>query len=1360
MPINFPNNPSNGTTHTVSGTTWTYNSAKTAWDITSSTATSIGIDDLTDVDITTAAPTDGQVLVWNTSNTEFEPGTITSYSTSDFNTDLATKDTDDVSEGSTNVYYTDARVQTKLGAISGNVIPATNVAYDLGSAAYAFKDLYLSGSTISLGSLQISDNSGSLSVTASGSTEDFATQTYVNTQVSNLVDSAPATLDTLNELASALGDDANFSTTVTNSIATKLPLSGGAMTGAITTNSTFDGRDVATDGTKLDTIETNADVTDATNVQAAGALMDSEVTNLAEVKAFSSSDYATSTQGTTADNALPKSGGTMTGDIDGSGNKVLFANMYATEGDLPSATTYHGMFAHVHATGKGYFAHGGNWIKILDTNSSIDDISNVDITTSAPTDGQALVWNNSGSKFVPGDVSSGGITYYANVSSLPSSGTNGDTAYVAGDNRLYIFNTNNWDSVEFDSPSYSIALSSTAINEGGTLTVTVTTANVPGEPTLYWDTDTPAEFSVSSGSFNISGTTGSFTLTPISDGVDEPEKTFTVRIRTGSTSGTIVATSSAITLNDPSVWSQEALLLPASADPLDKIGERVAISGDTVILGAPLDDDTATDSGAAYIYTRSGTTWTLEQKLKASDAQANDGDNTTAFAISGDTAVIGLQDEDTTALSAGSIYVFTRSGTTWTEQQKIQASDAAENDRFGVSVGIDGDTIVVGANYEDDTYSNAGSVYVFTRSGTTWTQQQKIQPSDVAAFDEFGYSVAISGDTIIAGSVWDDDTNSGSGSAYIFTRSGTTWTQQQKLTASVSEASARFGTAVTIDGDSAAVGVPFENVSSVSDSGAVYIFTRSGTTWSEQQRIPHPSPGANDHFGKSIDIDSNNIIIGAENIDSPSSNSGKAYIYKRGGSTWNLYSTLQGSNTDENDGFGSGVGIEGESAVIGSRLGETGSGSGSGFAHIFTLRKTYSVTPASSSINEGAALTVNVSTGNVANSSTLYYTLTNSGDFTTSSGSFTINNDAGSFTVTPTADATTEGSETFQIEIRTDSISGTIVATSSTITINDTSITPPPFVTGGDKAIIAHGRGTTGSGAEFFQSRDVKQISTTGNASFFGNLGFGKYANGLAAVSNGTRIVFAGGRGGSSSGVDYSQSPSGQINYSSMDYYASVSLASASNFGNLTAGKSKLAGAGNGTYGLFAGGGAYSSYSISSWFADIERITVSTTGNASYFSTLPAIRAWVTGAADSTRALFFGGVNSGYTAFNEIRYQNFTTSGINGDFGDLTIANQKAAATADSTRAVIFGGQPAGNSNHIDYVTIQTTGNATDFGDLVYITSEAGASSDGTYALCTGGSISNLFGEEMQRVTVQTTGNASYIGDLTKSAMSAAASGT
>ena len=150
--------------------------------------------------------TTGQALVSDgTSNVAFE-----------------TLNTSNVSEG-TNLYFTDERVQTKLGSVSGNVVPDTNVAYDLGSAAYAFKDLYLSGSTINLGSLQLSDNGGSLEIspTGGGSAEPFATQAYVTTQVNNLVDAAPGTLDTLNELAAALGDDANFSTTVTNSIAAK-----------------------------------------------------------------------------------------------------------------------------------------------------------------------------------------------------------------------------------------------------------------------------------------------------------------------------------------------------------------------------------------------------------------------------------------------------------------------------------------------------------------------------------------------------------------------------------------------------------------------------------------------------------------------------------------------------------------------------------------------------------------------------------------------------------------------------------------------------------------------------------------------------------------------------------------------------------------------------------------------------------------------------------------------------------------------------------------------------------------------------------------------------------------------------------
>jgi len=145
----------------------------------------------------------------------------------------------------------------------------------------------------------------------------IATTAYVVDKITTLIGGAPSTLNDLNELAAAINDDAAYNTTLTTALATKLPKAGGAMTGAITTNSTFDGRDVATDGTKLDTVETNADVTDTTNVTDAGALMDSEVTNLSQVKAFDSSDYATAAQGTTADDALPLAGGTLTGALTG-----------------------------------------------------------------------------------------------------------------------------------------------------------------------------------------------------------------------------------------------------------------------------------------------------------------------------------------------------------------------------------------------------------------------------------------------------------------------------------------------------------------------------------------------------------------------------------------------------------------------------------------------------------------------------------------------------------------------------------------------------------------------------------------------------------------------------------------------------------------------------------------------------------------------------------------------------------------------------------------------------------------------------------------------------------------------------------
>ena len=389
------------------------------------------LDDLTDVDTTTTAPTNGQTLVFN--GTNFVPGTISGYATSDFNTDFATKDTDDLTEGSVNLYYTDARVQTKLGDVSGHIIPDTDITYDLGSSTHKFRDLYLSGNSIILGGITLTESSGSLLVTptAGGANNTFATESYVDTAISNLVDTAPTTLDTLNELAAALGDDPNFATTITNLIGTKLATA-----------------DFNTTADSWLTTKSTTNLSEGTNLYYTDARVRSHVEGQ---------------------------------DLDLGANKVLFSNMYATTGDLPNASSYHGMFAHVHGTGKAYYAHGGSWIELANVSevfdgtwasltgtpttiagygitdafdgdynsltnkpsvpSALDDLTDVDLTTTSPTDGQALIWDSVNSVWKPGNVASGGGGG-ASVSvsdTAPSSPSVGDLWFNSANTKMYVY---------------------------------------------------------------------------------------------------------------------------------------------------------------------------------------------------------------------------------------------------------------------------------------------------------------------------------------------------------------------------------------------------------------------------------------------------------------------------------------------------------------------------------------------------------------------------------------------------------------------------------------------------------------------------------------------------------------------------------------------------------------------------------------------------------------------------------------------------------------------------------------------------------------------------------------------------------
>jgi len=301
-------------------------------------------------------------------------------------------------------------------------------------------------------------------------------------------------------------------------------------------------------------------------------------------------------------------------------------------------------------------------------------------------------------------------------------------------------------------------------------------------------------------------------------------------------------------------------------------------------------------------------TWTQQQKLFASDGVFRD-EFGYSVSVDGDTAVIGAINRTTVGNANGAAYVFVRSGTSWTQQAELLASDAAANDNFGWSVSVSGDTVVVGAPYHEVTDVGQGAAYVFVRSGITWTQQQELLASDEAANDNLGWSVSVDGDTAVVGAP--DKTvgsNSEQGVAYVFVRSGTTWTQQQQLTASDGVANDDFGYSVSVNGDTAVIGDLQRN--------AAYVFVRSGTTWTQQQELT-TSDGV--HLS-SVAVNGNIAVIGSPGTTvGTNSAQGSAYVFVRSGTTWTLQQELFASDGAMNNNFGWSVAISsGDTVVVGA----------------------------------------------------------------------------------------------------------------------------------------------------------------------------------------------------------------------------------------------------------------------------------------------------------------------------------------------------------------------------------------------------------------------------------------------------------
>ena len=422
--------------------------------------------------------------------------------------------------------------------------------------------------------------------------------------------------------------------------------------------------------------------------------------------------------------------------------------------------------------------------------------------------------------------------------------------------------------------------------------------------------------------------------------------------------------------------------------PDSVFGGAIAVSGNTLAVSSPLEssnavgingnqsDTTGGTAGAVYVFIRTGTTWSQQAYVKASNTRA-DARFGSSLALEGDTLVVGSSQEsssatgidgdqsDTAAPSSGAVYVFTRAGTTWSQQAYLKPSNTRAGALFGSSAALSGDTLVVGSIGESSNATGvggdqantaaleSGAVYVFTRSGTVWSQQAYIKASNTRAGIPFGSSLALAGDTLAVGSLAErssakgingdqtDTSLSAAGAVYVFTRTGAAWSQQAYVKASNTASDVYFGHAIAVSGNTLVVGAPGESSSatgingnqsnlSAIGAGAVYVFTRNGTAWSQSSYIKAAFTRGSAYFGGAVALSGDTLAVGAIGDKSTASGldgdptsdalfyAGAAYLFTRPGGAWTQRAYVKASNTRENAYFGENVKLAADTLFVGA----------------------------------------------------------------------------------------------------------------------------------------------------------------------------------------------------------------------------------------------------------------------------------------------------------------------------------------------------------------------------------------------------------------------------------------------------------
>jgi len=343
---------------------------------------------------------------------------------------------------------------------------------------------------------------------------------------------------------------------------------------------------------------------------------------------------------------------------------------------------------------------------------------------------------------------------------------------------------------------------------------------------------------------------------------------------------------------------EQTILLASDGQADDMFGSSMAISGNFSVIGTPQDDDVDNNAGAAYIYEKISGNWTFSQKITANDGELADMFGTSVD-IDGDYIVIGSYQAVGITGNTGAAYIYKKNGSNWEFQQKIFADDGLSADNFGKSIAISGDYIVAGADNED---YGTGAAYVFHLSGETWTQVAKLEGEDVMN-EYFAHSLDIDNNYIVIGAWQNNAPLSNTGAAFVFYNNSGNWEFQYKLVADDAQADDAYIVA-------GAFGVS-------GSQGAAYVFVRDNTTWLQHAKLTASDGDGEDYFGKSVSISGNYVLVGSQRHDMVKSEEGAAYLYIRDGLNWNE-SQFTASDASDTGVFGYCVTIEDDYAFISS----------------------------------------------------------------------------------------------------------------------------------------------------------------------------------------------------------------------------------------------------------------------------------------------------------------------------------------------------------------------------------------------------------------------------------------------------------